>query len=356
MQSNLRQAIQELRQGKRASLYVLYGEEQWLMEEFVRHAKEILVPSSVQDLNVATLDLSESPLDELLDQAETSPFLADCRLLVAKNALFFSANARGKAEHDLDRLQAYLNQPAPQTVLIFLVPAAKLDERKKLVKQVKRQAVVIPCKPLTKEALIRWVERRARERGVSLSAEMIEVLLSRVGQQLALLDSELEKLSLYALNHPLSREDLERLVPRTLEEDVFLMVDALLEGRSEYLFRIFYDLMQKKEEPLKLLGLFSYQMRLLIQVQHYHFLGYSSAQIADVIGAHPYAIQRAQKHLRTKKPGEFAQVLADLLQELARLDRAMKSGRTQAERIADLEHFLLIACQKIKKQGAVPSG
>ncbi len=354
MQSDLRQAIQELRQGKRASVYILYGEEQWLMEEFVRHAKEMLVPESLQDLNVAMLDLSESPLDELLDQAETLPFLADCRLLIGKNAYFFSAMTRGKIEHDLDRLQTYLDHPSPQTVLIFLVPAAKLDERKKLVKQAKRQATLIPCKPLTGEALVRWVDRRSKVRRVSLSTDVIELLIRRVGQQLSLLDNELEKLSLYAQDQPLSREDVEQLVPRTLEEDVFLMVDALLEGRTEKLFRIFYDLMQKKEEPLKLLGLFSYQIRLLLQVHHFHVRGYSSSQIANILGAHPYAVQRAQKHIRQKARG-FDSVLIDLLQALARLDRAMKTGQTQVERIADLEHFLLIASQKIQEQGAVPS-
>nr|MBO2479243.1 DNA polymerase III subunit delta [Bacillota bacterium] len=347
-----RQALQDVKQGKRHGVYVLYGEEPWLMDEFVRQVTAHLVPEEVRDLNVDARDLTESPLDELLDQAETLPFMADCRVLVGKNALFLTSTNRSKVEHDLDRFQSYLQNPSSHAVLLLLVPAGKLDERKKIVKQVKQQAVVIPCQPLDKDALGRWVQRRAQARGLALTAPLLELLVERVGRQLSRLEQEVEKLAQYAGKGPLTREDVERLVPRTLEEDVFTMVDGLLEGRSEQVMRTYYDLLEKKEEPLKMLGLLAYQFRLLLQVDYYWRRGYTEAHIAKVLGAHPYPVKRACRLLQ-KKDSAFADVLRDLLQQLAQLDRAMKTGRTQEERVADLEVFLLLASHRLKGKRAV---
>ncbi len=347
-----RQAMQDIQRGKPHGVYVLYGEEPWLMDEFVRQAVTQLVPEAARDLNVDGVDLAESPLDELLDQAETLPFMAECRVLIGKNASFLTSNHRSKVEHDLDRLQAYVREPSPYAVVLLLVPAGKLDERKKIVKALKQHAVMVPCQPLDKVALFRWLKRRAQARGLALSEDLAELFLERVGQQLSRLEQELEKLALYARQGPLSRDEVERLVPRTLEEDVFAMVNGLLEGQTASVLRTYYDLLEKKEEPLKMLGLLAYQFRLLLQVHHYQSRGYSDAQIAKTLGAHPYPVKRAYQLLQ-QKGNRFAAVMGELLQQLARLDRAMKTGRTQEERVADLELFLLSASHRLKKRGAV---
>ena len=101
-----------------------------------------------------------------------------------------------------------------------------------------------------------------------------------------------------------------------------------------------------------MLGLLAYQFRLLLQVHYYLNRGYSDAQIAKTLGAHPYPVKRAYRLLQKKGDG-FAEVLTDLLKQLARLDRAMKTGRTQEERVADLEVFLLMASHQLKGKGAV---
>jgi len=344
-----RQAIQDVKQGKPRGLYVLYGDEPWLMDEFVRQTVDHLVPEAVRDLNVDGVDLAETALDELLDQADTLPFMAEYRVLVGKNAFFLTAVGRSKVEHDLARLESYANEPSGHAVVLLLVPG-KPDERKKIVKRLKQQAALIPCQPLDKRDLSRWLERRARARGLTLSAELLDALMERTGQQMSRLEQEVEKLALYAGNGTLTREELERLVPRTLEEDVFTMVNELLEGRAEKALRTYYDLLEKKEEPLKMLGLLAYQFRLLLQVHYYMKRGYSEGQIAKTLGSHPYPVKRACRVVE-KKGDRLAPVMSDLLQQLARLDRAMKTGRTQEERAADLEVFLLSASYRLQGLG-----
>lgn len=346
-----RQAMQDVKQGKPRGVYVLYGDEPWLMDEFVRQAVERLVPKGVRDLNVDRVDLAEVPLDELLDQAETLPFMAEYRILVGKNALFLTGTNRGgKVEHDVERLEAYVGKPAGHAVVFLLVPG-KLDERRKIVKQLKKQAAVIPCQTLDKEALSRWLVRQAQGRGLALTAELIDLLMERAGQQMTRLEQEIEKLALYAGKRKPTREEVERLVPRTLEEDIFTMVNGLLEGHPERAFRTYYGLLDKKEEPLKMLGLLAYQFRLLLQVHYYLQRGYSDAQIAKTLGLHPYPVKRACR-LVQQKGDELASAASDLLQQLARLDRAMKTGQTQEERVADLELFLLVASRRLKGLGA----
>lgn len=51
-------------------------------------------------------------------------------------------------EHRTERLLEYMEQPMETSIIVFLVQADKLDERKKTVKTAKAKAAVLAFQPL----------------------------------------------------------------------------------------------------------------------------------------------------------------------------------------------------------------
>ncbi len=332
-----RQAFRELREGKVRPFYVLFGTESYLMNEFTDRLTERVAEPEHRDMAIVRFDTSETPLDTVLDEAETLPFLVPQKIVfVRDSALLASGKESAKIEHRPERLAAYMAEPLQSTVLVFIVPHEKLDERKKLVKAVKSADAAVHFAPLTAEDLLRWVARRAEKQGRRMHPDAIEELIRRAGTDMHALAAETDKLCLHAgAEGIITAAAVRELVPAAAEQNVFKLTEELAALHTEKALAIYYDLLKRREEPIKLLALLARQFRNMLFVKELDKQGYSPQKMAGQLGLHPYAVKITLEQARKFSESR----LAKLLTELADLDFAMKTG--QVEKTLGLELFLL---------------
>lgn len=335
----LKKAVQELNQDKFRPLYVCYGSESFRKSEFIAFLTDKLVQPEEKEFAVSRYDLAETSLEQVLEDVETSPFLVSRKLVIASNALFLTgAKETGKLNHNLDQLLTYLKQPVDTCVFILMVEADKLDERKKVVKQLKAQDCLLPFTVLSAEELNDWVARRARSHQFSFAEGAADHLLLCAGTNLHNLASEIQKLSIYIGNEGVvDQAVIDRLVVRTTEQNVFILIDYMVRRQIDQALSTLNELAKQKEEPIKLLALMARQFRMIIQVKESVRTGYSHQQIAGTIGAHPYAVKLASEQGKLYETERLLQILS----RLADLDYRMKSG--QIDKWLGLEILLLEA-------------
>ena len=328
-------AMKQIGRGSVQPVYVCYGPETYLLEEFVAHLADHWLEPEYREFSVSKYDLTETGLDAVLEDARTLPFMAERKLVIAKNALFFTASKDpGKIEHQTDRLLEYAKEPSEQTVLVFTVEAEKLDERKKLVKTFRDAC--IPFSPLSADELLQWVNRQAAKLNVTLADGAADHLILYAGTQLRQLARELEKLALYAgPNGTITGEAIERLVSRQAEQNVFALIDDIAHLRLQRAFETLRDLLNQREEPIKILLLIARQFRIIMQVKELARKGYSQQQIASGLGIHPYAVKIAAEQGKRYDNERLIRILT----KLADLDYMMKSGKI--DKVLGLELFLL---------------
>lgn len=334
---DLRAIVKEIDKGTPRSVYVCCGSEKFRMQEFLQYLLNKCVPSETKEFAVSRYDLAETPLDEVLEDAGTMPFMAERKVVIASNAVFLTGGKEtGKIEHRPEKLLDYMKSPAEFSVVVLTVDADKLDERKKIVKTLKEKGSVLTFAPLSAEDLAQWVKRRAESLSVRFEPGAAETFLMYGGTNLQSLASELEKLSLYVgQGGSITSETVERLVVRTTEQDVFLLIDDIVRLRKERALTILYELIKRREEPIKITMLMTRQFRMMLQVKELERQGYSHQQIAGTIGGHPYAVKIAAEQARRFSSERLAAILA----RLAEMDYGMKSGRV--DKTLGLEMFIL---------------
>lgn len=332
-----RSIVKEIEQGKLMPVYVCYGPEVFRRREFIRFMLGKLVEPEHEEFAVTRYDLNETPLDVVLDDSETVPFLVPKKVIIAENAQFLTgAKENSKVEHRLERLIEYLKNPVDYTVLILVVDAEKLDERKKLVKALKERKCLLAFQTLTAEELADWAARRANRLGMAFGSGALEKFLLYGGTDLQSLAMELDKLSLYVGSGGEVTADLvEQMVARTTEQNVFILIDELVKMNTGKALEILQDLYKQKEEPIKIVALMARQYRLIAQVKELVQTGYSHQQIAGAVGAHPYAVKLAAEQARKYDVNRLNRILS----RLADLDYQMKSG--QIDKSFGLELLLL---------------
>lgn len=339
---DVKQAKKKIDQGQMEPVYALYGNETHLMQTFVDHIIEKAALPEHREFAVTRFDLNETPIEVVLEDVETLPFMVPKKVVIASNAYFLTGKDKTKADHQLDRLYEYISGPVDYTVLILLIPVEKLDERKKIVKKLKAQNQLIPFMPLKAGELEAWVKALAKQKGSSISDEAVTTLLMFTGPQLQTIDAEIEKCATFAGSGMITREIVEQLVSRSTEQTVFMLIDEMIAMRIGNALSILHELLKMREEPIKIAMLMARQFRIILQVGQLAKHGLSPYQMASQLSLHPYAAKLAMDQARHFD----AATLSNLLSELADLDYKMKSGKV--DKVLGLEMFLL-GLSKIKK-------
>ncbi|MEH7272879.1 DNA polymerase III subunit delta [Neobacillus vireti] len=314
----------QIKQREIAPIYLLYGTEAFLINETKQMLLNQVLNEDEMDFNFTAYDLEETPIETALEDAETFPFLGEKKVIFLHNPKFLTAEKqKEKIDHNLSRLEAYIKEPAPYTVLVISAPYEKLDERKKITKELKRTAVTVEAKKLNEFELKNWVKERAKANGIIFESDALERLLTLVGTNMFMITSEVDKLALYASDDKkINASMVEKLVSRSLEQNIFTLIEKVVQRKPEDALRIYYDLLKQNEEPIKILALLAGQFRLIYQVKELSRRGYGQQQMAGFLKAHPFRVK-----LAAGQANQFTdEDLTNLMTMLANADHQMKTG------------------------------
>jgi DNA polymerase III subunit delta len=324
----------KIKQRTLAPLYLLYGTETFLLNETLERIVRIALKDEERDFHLSMYDCEELPIEAAVEEAETLPFFGEKKVVVVKNPYFLTAEkGKEKIEHNLKKLEEYITSPSPFSIVIFVGLYEKLDERKKITKRLMNEAEVFVASPLHEKELHRWISERVKENGVTVTEEAKDTLLQLAGTNLMILANELDKLALFVgQTGTIAKETVEMLVSRTLEQNVFVLVEKVVQRNISEALQVFYDLLENQEEPIKILSLLASQFRLLYQVKWLAAKGYGQQQIASLLKVHPFRVKLALEQTALFSEHELMKIMYDL----AEADYQMKSSAMDKRLLMEL--------------------
>ena len=299
---------------------------------------EILATHQITHDEMTTYDMQEVPVQEALFDVASAGFLVDKKVVLVKNPYFLTGSLFKGPDHDVEKLASYIGNPSLENTLIIYAPYEKLDERKKVVKTLKKQSIYIKIDPPNEFNTAEYIKNELSAHGISAQQNVINELITRTKGDIDKLMSELNKIKAFfyhADTKELTVANLADLVPVALEDNIFLLTEALTKRNTSQAFQVFSDLMMQKEEPIKLIVMIANQFRLLKQIQTLNAGGLSEKDIASKLAIHPFRVRIARQQAQNFTPAE----LDDILNRLATADIKVKSGFITGE-IA-LELFIL---------------
>lgn len=312
---------------------MLYGEEIFLLEKkLIELQKKYNIDSNLMNLSI--YDDSLISLEQVVEDCNTPPFLTEYKMVILKNCnLFTTKKTPEKNKQHIEILEKYIENPAPHTILVIYQNEKNFDERKAIVKKLRKQTKFITIDEVSFQELKDMTKKAFMNRGCTIDEDAFELLLSRVDGRLLNVSSEVEKLSLYTKH--IHYEDVDKLVSKPLEEDGFELVSAIMKKDQCKCMEIYKDLMIQNYEPIMLIIMISNQIRLAYEIKILERKGYQHFEMAKMLGINPYRIKYIKQDM-----GLFdKQDLLDKLEELALLDRNIKQGRIDKKN--GLELFLM---------------
>jgi DNA polymerase-3 subunit delta len=178
-----------LKRGEFERVYYFHGDDDFLKERAVRALVAAAVDPATRDFNLDIRAAAELDAETLGSLLGTPPMMAARRAVVVRDVAALRKDARAV----LDR---YLASPAADVVLALVAPAS---EKAKVDKALESRAATVEFKPLSGDRVPRWIIHQVEsELGATITPEAAELLQQAVGNELAALAAELDKLASYA--------------------------------------------------------------------------------------------------------------------------------------------------------------
>ncbi|GFO56701.1 DNA polymerase III subunit delta [Geomonas sp. Red276] len=317
--------------GEIAPLYLLFGEESYLVERAVKKLMDRTVDPGFRDFNLNVFYGNEVKGDEVFSVAQTLPMFAERRVVLIKKGGDLSAAA-------MEILLGYIQDPSPSTC--FILQAEKVDGRKKFYADLKKKGEVVEFKRPYESQLGPFVRDEVKALGKKIEPAAAELLAFLVGTHLQELVSQIEKLCLYCgKKEVVEVADVKAIVSDTKVESVFEFTDALGMKDLKTALRMLTTILSDGEAPLRVLGAVARHYRQLWQVRALLDKKVPSSELAKSAGIAPYFLQKVTAQARNYQARELKKVFEGMVE----LDLAFKSGGQEA---ALFERFVIDACRR----------
>jgi len=214
--------------GETGPLYLLIGDDDSEKSAVATEFAE-MVDEGLRAFSVDRLFGDDVKAGDLFDAAATLPMMAPRRVVIVFDAerLLIPKREGKAADAEQERLEAFVrNPPAHATVVLVCGP---LDQRRRLVKLLLKEAQVVDCGTIADSAdAERWVRARAERDKVPLDAAAVRTLVERAGIDIMRLRGGLERVALYAMGQSkITAEDIKQVVPATAEATNFGIANAI---------------------------------------------------------------------------------------------------------------------------------
>lgn len=309
-------------------LYLLYGTEKYLIEQEIN---KILKNNLIEKIDVNNYNLEECSFKDIIDDAQTISMFSDKKAIIVDNSYIFTGK-NVKCDNNPDLFLEYFKNINPDTILIFNINSEKLDERKKLVKEIRKIGTV---KEFNKSNNLNSLIKELFD-GFEIGNAEITLLIDRVGNNLEILNQEINKIKTYKdCDKKISKDDIINLTSKNIDIDIFNFIDTIVNKNKEEALASYDEMLKNGEEPIKILVILANQFRIMHQAKELYKRGYSGNDIASLLGIHPYRIKLALEKVRSYD----SSVLLEYLSKLADLDYDIKVGNIDAT--MGLELFIL---------------
>jgi DNA polymerase-3 subunit delta len=234
-----------------APVIVIAGEEAFLRDQAIAQIKQHVLGNDDPGMALVRLD-ANAPIADILDEARTPSMFAARKLVIVEPA---DALLKGGAEEtpakgrrptlsNREILENYVESPSDSGTLVLVCNSWLKTTR--LHKALDKVGAIHWCLPIRLQAVPAWITKRVREMyGKAIEPAAAARLADLIGPDLARLDNELAKLSLYdPAGATIAAKAVDELVGFQHEQEIWELINALSAQDAESALRKVDELWQ----------------------------------------------------------------------------------------------------------------
>lgn len=302
---------EHIKNGTFSTCYLLFGKDDYMIHLYTNKLIHAIVAED-DSMNYQVFRNEIPSANEVREIAETVPFFADRRLIAIYDSGWFKKE---------NTFSAFIPDIPETTTLLFI--ESNVEKTSELYKAVKENGYVSEMNGLSDEELKLFIASTLKKSNLSISPSAAEYLLERVGSDMNLLSTEVEKLASYCLgNVEVTVSDIRKVTSVISEGQIFAMMDAIMNNDRKKATSLYAELLSAQEKPLRILYNLTNTFFSFYKVLSFADTGMSQDDIASNLSLRPFVVK---KYIRLKKRWSYERILS-AVKEGNEMEQKVKSG------------------------------
>lgn len=246
----------ELKNKQLNSMYLLYGEELFLLETSLKKIRS-LFGETIKGINYILID--DTNINELIQDMETPAFGYEKKLIIARDTGIFKKEGKRK-NSELAKLKEKINDYIEKNIdminesLVLVFVEKEADSKQTLYKTIDKLGTVCKFdyqKPMQIEARLKAICNGYK---VQIDNQSLRYFIEVCGTNMQDLINEIRKLIEYAgKNGKIEKADIDKLTIKKLESIIFDLTDNLGKKDISKALEVLHNLIYSKEPLQKIL-------------------------------------------------------------------------------------------------------
>lgn len=313
-------------------------------KKLIEFKKEFIKRRDDKGFNIVNFEGQKIDLEKLRKSILSDGLFSEKRLIIIKNIFYLGDKELSDQEKQIFKeIINCLKKIKEKNNNIIVFWDEKIEEKKlnvwqkKIFKILTKEKYAQEFKLLKKLDLEKWIQEKVKIEKVKIEKRAISSLINKYGSNLWLLNNELEKLIALKKNSSdkiITLNDIiENLFP-LLEENIWLLTDALGQKDKSTAIKILSDLIKQNIGIDKIVPVLAHQYRTLLRIKSYSQNNPQKNyyQISQEISVHPYACKKALSQIKKYSLLE----LKKIYQSLLRIDLLRKTKKIDSQVLINL--------------------
>lgn len=327
----MKELNKNIKENKIQPVYLFYGAERFLLQQTVELLTAQVAPGD-NPFNLERINCETASVNEVIASANTLPFFAERKLIIADNCPWFANQKKSKtqeenvddtaSEPDLEALHTYLTNPAETTVLVFIA-GESVNKVRRVYKAAAKSGVVQEFAVLKGNSAVLWLDEQLRRCGKQISAAAKQQLLLYCDYNCTLVNNELAKLCAYTYGRDeIVLDDIEEIVSSNQTASIFNLTDHVVAGDLSRALRALEQVVLN-DAPESIIPRLSDHFQTLYIVKQMQKQGHNTREMLAATGkSHPFVIEKAGRQAAKYSDMQLQKALETLLTA----DRKFKTG------------------------------
>ncbi len=328
---DLRKLQMSLEKNQPRPIYLLHGEELFLVDQAIQALKEKTLADGAADFNCDVVTAPETTPGQVRDIVETLPMMAERRLVIYRGI--------DTVKDDLwEQLLPVIESPISSTVLVLVT--TKIDKRKKFFKRLAETGIFVDLKRPYENQIASWIEYIGFLEQLKLSPDAIVAIQQIVGTNLSEIQNEIRKVRQFLGPEANTAElaDILKVVSKARVESVFSLTDAIGRRDRARALVCLANLLEHGQNEIGVVSLIYRQIRILSAIYEGKKAGLSGARLAEKVGVPEFFLKQYLDQVRMWDEPKFVSAIKALHQT----DKALKSSPVASH--IWLENFVVQVC------------
>ena len=166
-------------------VYWLEGDEDYFIDEVMEYAEKKILSESEAEFNQTIFYGKDANWADIVNTCRRYPMFAERQVVLLKEA---------QQMKDIDKLESYVENPLPSTILVVSYKGKTLDGRQKFSKLIKKKGEVFLSKKMYDNQLPGWINSYLQAKGLTIKPKALALLVDHIGNDLSRIVNEIEKL------------------------------------------------------------------------------------------------------------------------------------------------------------------